>query len=230
MKTVALIPARGGSKGIPQKNVYPVAGKPLIGWTIELARGCSEISRVIVSTDDQKIADVSLKFNAEVPFLRPAHLASDDTPGIIPVLHAVQWLLNIEKYQFDAVLLLQPTSPLRENQDIETAIDLMAKKDANSIVSVTESPSHPYWTKKIDENGLLLNFLDLDTIPTRRQDLPSAYSLNGAIYLIKVDALCSSRSFYPEKTYGYIMPQERSLDIDTPWDMHLADLVLKERR
>jgi N-acylneuraminate cytidylyltransferase/CMP-N,N'-diacetyllegionaminic acid synthase len=229
MNILAIIPARGGSKGIPRKNLYPLAGKPLIAWTIETALKCKLLNRVIVSTEDPEIASISQKYGAEVPFLRPLELAGDETPGIAPLIHAITWLKDNDDYIPDLVLLLQPTSPLREVQDITKAITIFNYSRGESVVSVTLSQSHPHWMKQITDEGHLINFVGDIKSPSRRQDLSPVYSLNGAIYLIKHDLLLSSHSFFTGRTYGYVMPPERSLDIDTEWDMYIADLILKDR-
>jgi CMP-N,N'-diacetyllegionaminic acid synthase len=226
-KCLALIPARGGSKGVPRKNIARVGGKPLIAWTIESALKADCIERVIVSTDDEEIAQVARHLGAEVPFLRPAELARDDTPGIDPLLHAVEWLAAHENYLPEWVMLLQPTSPLRTSGDITAAFALARDRQADAVVSITSASVHPFWTKKIDETGRLSDFVASNESETRRQDLPPAYSPNGAIYLIRRESLLAARNFFGNQTYAYVMPQERSLDLDTAWDLHLADLILR---
>ena len=227
---LGLINARGGSKSIPHKNIAPLSGKPLIAWTIEAALRSSSLTRVVVSTDDPVIADVSRKFGAEVPFLRPTELARDDTPGIEPVLHAVCWLAEQENYRPDYVMLLQPTSPLRNTADIEAAVELAHTGICDAVVSVSEAAMHPFWMKQINDNGELADFVPAVEQYTRRQDLPPAYALNGAIYLIRREALLNQRTLCPLHTLAYVMPAERALDIDTPWELQLADLVLQNQR
>jgi len=227
--TLAIVPARGGSKSIPRKNIVPVAGKPLIAWTIEIALAAPVLDRVIVSTDDPEIADVASRHGAEVPFLRPAQLAQDDTPGIEPVLHAVRWLDEHESYRPDYVMVLQPTSPLRTSQDIEAAVQLAREWQADGVVSVCPAHQHPYWMKSITEDGRLTDFLPLDRVCACRQALPPVYALNGAVYLARREVLLALETFYTDRTYAYIMPPERSLDIDTPWDLYVAELILKDR-
>lgn len=229
LKVLAIIPARGGSKRVPRKNVRDLCGKPVIAYTIEAALESSVFSRIIVSTDDDEVAGVAKRLGADVPFMRPPELAQDDTPGIEPVLHAVCWLDEHERYRPDYVMLLQPTSPLRTAKDIEAAVQLAQKKQADSVVSVCSVDQHPYWMKQITEDGRLVDFLLLDRAYTRRQDLPSVYALNGAIYLARREVLLKQQTFYTDRTYAYIMPPERSLDIDIPWDLYLADLILKDR-
>lgn len=228
-QVLAIIPARGGSKSIPRKNVIPIAGKPLIAWTIESALRSQQLERVIVSTDDMEIARIAREWGAEVPFMRPTTLAQDDTPGIAPILHAIEWLAQYQAYQPDYVMCLQPTSPLRTTEDIEAAIQLILQRQTDSVVSVTSVEHHPYWTKKITGNGYLTNFLDLDRLYTRRQDLPEVYALNGAIYLARRAILLKQQIWYTDTTSAYVMPQERSLDVDTRWDLYLTELILKDR-
>jgi len=187
------------------------------------------LDRVIVSTDSPEIADVARLYGAEVPFLRPAELAQDDTPGIAAVLHAAQWLADNEGYHPDMIMLLQPTSPLRIPEDIDRAIELIREKSADAIVSVTPAEAHPYWMKQIDGAGRITDFIKVDQPIYRRQDLPEVYVLNGAIYLARYEVLVEHKTFYTDNTFSLVMPMERSLDIDTPWDLYLADLILKDR-
>ena len=228
-KILGLITARGGSKGIPKKNVRLLAGKPLIAWTIEAALLSRHLSRVIVSTDDLEIAEISRQWGAKVPFMRPAELAQDDSPHVPVVTHAFHWLESHEKAQFDYALVLQPTSPLRSSGDIDNAIQLALEKDADSVISVCEAPSHPYQTKRVVDDKLQ-NFISIPEGYLPRQELPPAYAVNGAIYLVGRDVIVNNHTFYTDRTYAYVMPPERSLDIDTPWDLYLAELILRDRR
>jgi len=228
MNILALIPARGGSKGIPRKNLAQLCGRPLITWTIAAARSASCITRIVVSTDDGEVSRVARENGAEAPFLRPAELATDTTPGIEPVIHAVEWLDANERYQPDLVMLLQPTSPLRTSADIQASVELFNKSGADAVVSVTEAEHHPYWMKRFGPGGRLEDFVRLGEVPARRQDLPPAYALNGAIYLIKREVLLSGRTLFPADTAGYVMPRERSLDIDSLLDLRVAGLLLQD--
>ena len=228
MNVLAIIPARGGSKGVPDKNIAAVGGKPLLAWTIIEVRKSKHIDRVIVSTDSQKIAQVAREYGADVPFLRPADLAKDDTPGIDPIIHAVNWLSVNEKYQPDYVMCLQPTSPFRTADDIDASVKIIENEGADAVVSVAVPEHSPYWMKSINAEGWLEDFLPGRIRFMRRQDVPQVYALNGAIYLIKRDILLEINSLHPEKTYPYIMPAERSLDIDTPWDLYISNLILSD--
>jgi len=226
---LGIVSARSGSKSIPSKNIALVAGKPLMAYTIEAALDAGCIDRLIVSTDSRAYANVACTFGAEVPFLRPARLARDDTPGIEPVLHAVQWLEEHQNYRPDYVMLLQPPCPLRTAQDITRSVQLAQRHRAEAVVSVVSAPHHPYWIKSISQDGRLRDFLPSAEAFTRRQDLPPAYAENGAIFLVARGILLKQRTFYPDRTYAYVMPPERSLDIDSPWDLHLAELILGDR-
>jgi N-acylneuraminate cytidylyltransferase/CMP-N,N'-diacetyllegionaminic acid synthase len=229
VKVLGLITARGGSKSIPKKNVVIVAGKPLIAWTIEAGLQSRSLEKVIVSTDDEEIAEVARHWGAEVPFLRPAELAQDDSPHIPVIVHAVEWLESHEGSLYEYILLLQPTSPLRSTDDIEKAVQLASANDADSVVGVCVTGSHPYLVKHIATDGRLEDFGPRPRTYLRRQALPPVYVANGAIYLVRRDVLIQQHTFYTERTYPYIMPPERSLDIDTPWDLYVVDLILKNK-
>lgn len=222
MTILGLIPARGGSKGIPRKNIKLMAGKPLIVWTIEAAMRCRRLDAVVVSTDDDEIAAVARHAGAQVPFMRPAALAMDTTPGLDPVLHALDSLPG-----HDAVLLLQPTSPLRSASDIDACLDMALSRDAPSVVSVCQVDSHPLWVFRMDGNDGLQRYLS-DAPPARRQDLPSAYALNGAMYYARTAWLREHRAFVGPGTLGLAMPPERSVDVDTAFDWRVAEMLLKE--
>jgi len=228
-ETIGLITARGGSKSIPRKNIKLLAGKPLIAWTIQAALQCKELNRVIVSTDDEKIAEVARQWGAEVPFIRPYELARDDSSSISVVLHAIQWMEKNESYCPDHIMLLQPTSPLRTSEDIRQVLELAEKKLAVAVVSVCEAVHHPYDCKCVLADGTLEDFISKDVVYMRRQDLPPAYSLNGAVYLCQRMSLLRDQSFFPKGTIAYVMPKERSLDVDTPWDWYMAELIVKDR-
>lgn len=221
--TLALIPARGGSKGIPRKNVRPIAGKPLIAWTIEAALGAAGVSRVVVSTDDEAIAGIAREYGAEAPFLRPAELATDEAPGISPVLHAVETLP-----EHDDVILLQPTSPLRGAEHIASMLAFAEARGATSVVSVCEAGKHPAWMYRMDEEGRLAPLIASDA--ARRQDLPAAYALNGAMYWIRTAELRQSHTLVGPDTIGFSMDAESSVDIDTPLDWRIAEYLLEERQ
>lgn len=219
---IALIPARGGSKGVHKKNIRLVGGKPLIAWTIEAAKKSKYIDRIVVSTDDREIATVSRDYHVEI-LERPKELAKDDTPGIDVVIHA---LTNIQGYTH--VVLLQPTSPLRTVEDIDHCIEICLHDRAEACVSVCEAGTPPYWMYTIDEHKRLTPFVPNVKTYTQRQIVPKVYSLNGAVYVANVNWLLKTKTFLTEQTLSYIMPQERSIDIDTPFDLEIADYLLRK--
>ncbi len=216
---VAIIPARGGSKGIPQKNIKSFAGKPLIAWTIETAQQSHYIDRIILSSDDTAIRQVACNYGCDIPFKRPAHLAKDDTPGIAPILHALEHLPS-----YDYVLVLQATSPLRSSADIDACIAYCLKQKSPACVSVSEAAQNPFWMYTRQDNGTLRALLPGEQ-PVQRQTLPSIYALNGALYLAKCSWLQHHKSFLSEETLSYIMPAERSIDIDTPTEFAIAETL-----
>jgi CMP-N,N'-diacetyllegionaminic acid synthase len=227
-ETIGLITARGGSKSIPRKNIKLLAGKPLIAWTIEAALQCKGLSRIIVSTDGEEIAEVAREWGAEVPFIRPAEFARDDSSSISAVLHAIHWMEENEEFFPDYVMLLQPTSPFRTAEDIQQCIELARNRRAVAVVSVCEAVHHPYDCKRILGDETLADLISTDIVYLRRQDLPPVYALNGAIYLCQRMSLLSNQTFFSEGTIAYVMPKERSLDVDTMWDWHLAELIMKD--
>lgn len=226
---LAVVPARGGSKGIPSKNIARLAGRPLLAYTVDAARDAG-VARIVVSTDSEEIAATARACGAEVPFLRPASLARDTTPGVPPLLHAIRWLEAHEGYRPTYVVNLQPTSPFRTAGDIQEAVRLARWERADSVLSVMPVERHPYWMKRIGRNGRLHDFIQLRGPIPRRQDLPPLYALNGGIYLARREVFLRWGSWYMDRTYAYIMPPERSLDIDTPWDWHLAELILTDQK
>ena len=229
-KVIAIIPARGGSKIVPRKNIRLLANKPLISWTIEKGLATTSINRVIVSTDDAEIAEITVKYGAEVPFLRPLELAQDDTPDLPVYLHVLNYLEQQENYNPDIVVWLRPTSPLRTIEDIENAINLLIDSDADCVRSVCLAEHHPYWMKKLEGDRLipLLEGVD-ETQYYRRQLLPPVYRLNGAVDVSWCKNVLENQQLYFGNMGGYVMPPERSVDIDTELDFALAEILLKER-
>lgn len=225
-KILALIPARGGSKGLPGKNIKPLMGEPLIVWTIRQAKNSRYIDNIIVSTDDEEIAEISKKYKAQVPFLRPKELATDDAKSIDAVLHTIGWMKKNNK-SFDLIVLLQCTSPFRISEDIDRAIELLFFKKAQAIVSVCKTKHHPYCANKLRENGCMKDFLKPEVINKNRQELPNFYRINGAIYLAYCDYIQKQKSFFSDNTFAYVMPQERSLDIDDEIDFIFAEALAK---
>ncbi len=225
-KTIlAIIPARGGSKGVPRKNIRLLAGKPLIAWTIEEAKKSKYIDRLILSSEDDEIVQTAKDFGCEVPFIRPAELALDNTPGIEPVIHAIDTIT--EKY--DYVLLLQPTSPLRKVEDIDLCIEKCIESAVPACVSICEVDHSPYWMFVKDEQKRLKPIIKMEGQFSRRQELPPVYRLNGAIYIALCDYVRDKRSFLSDKTIGYEMSVNNSLDIDTEYDFKLAEVIMTKQ-
>ena len=185
------------------------------------------MERVLVSTDDPEIAEVARAAGAEVPFLRPAELACDESPHILTSEHAIRWLQEHEGSQPEYMMLLQPTSPFRTTLDMEYAITLARERKAVAVVSVSEAKPHPYKTYGLTPAGTLTSFVPCDIPYRRRQDLPPAFTDNGALYLNRIESLLRDRTYIPAGTLPYLMPPERSLDIDSAWDLFVADLIIR---
>lgn len=221
LRVLAVVTARGGSKGVPGKNVAEVGGRPLIAWTALAAAASEVVDRAVVSTDDPSIADAARAAGLEVPFMRPADLARDDTPGPAPVLHAIETVGE----PFDLVVLLQPTSPLRNGADIDACVRRCVESGAPACVSVSEPRESPYWMYTLDAGGRLVPFTGPGPVVPRRQDLPTTYALNGAVYVARVGWFLRERAFLTEETVACVMPPERSLEIDTPLDLAIVRAV-----
>ena len=222
---VALIPARGGSKRLPRKNLLSLAGKPLLAWTVEAASSARHIDRVILSTDDAEIAAAGLASGAEVPFVRPAGLASDSASTLDVMLHALRTLdANGEGCYY--LVVLQPTSPLRTAADIDAAIQLLQAKRADAVISVCESEHPPEWSNTLPNDLSMSAFYRPGSRSMRSQDLAKTYRLNGAIYIYRAHRLLDSGSLdMDDNSYAYVMPRERSIDIDGPFDFEIAQLL-----
>ena len=226
-KILAIIPARGGSKRLKQKNILTLDEKPLIAYSIEAANASKYVDKVILSSEDERIIKVAKAWGAEVPFVRPQELAQDHTRSIDVVTHALQTLED----NYDAVILLQPTSPLRTTKDIDNAIEDFYSKEATSIIGVCEMEHSPIWANTLDESMSMEGFLDDKYNNSRSQDLPPYYRINGAFYMSKVDSVLENETFFVKKNiYAYLMSQEDSVDIDTKLDFIVAQAILKERR
>jgi CMP-N,N'-diacetyllegionaminic acid synthase len=226
MKILGLITARGGSKGLPGKNVALVAGRPLVAWTVEAALASGRLHRTIVSTDDPAIADICRAHGVEAPFLRPTELARDDSPHQPVLEHAVRWLMKNEDWTPEIVVLLQPTSPLRNAADIDGAVELLLRSKAPSVASITATRTHPYLVRSMDAQGRLTPSVEIPSGYLRRQDFPPVFELNGAVYVIRTEALLAGEPLVGPETLGFMMPTERSLDIDDPADLKTAERTL----
>ncbi|WP_071541347.1 cytidylyltransferase domain-containing protein [Neomoorella thermoacetica] len=226
-KTIlGFISARAGSKGVPGKNLRPLAGKPLIVHTIETARASGVFDCLLVSTDGKEIARIAREAGAEVPFMRPPELATDAARGIDVLSHAMAWCEEHGRL-YDWVMVLQPTSPLRNVDDIVGACRLMLERNALAVVSVCQVDHHPWWCNTLPEDLNMENFIRPEVSGLNRQELPVFFRLNGAIYLGKWEFLKKESSFYGPRTYAYIMPKERSVDIDDPVDFVVAETLIK---
>ncbi|MFH0709178.1 MAG: acylneuraminate cytidylyltransferase family protein [Pseudomonadota bacterium] len=221
-KTIlAIVPARGGSKRLPRKNVLDLAGKPLIAWTIEAGLKSKYIDKVVVTSDDNEILEISHLYGADC-IKRPLDLASDTATTFDALKHTIDHLEN-----FDYIVLLQPTSPLRNEQNIDEAIDLLFKREAGAVISVCEMEHSPLWSNTLPEDGEMSEFLRKEVLNKRSQDLPSYYRLNGAVYICKTDKLLNEKTFFiKEKIFAYVMKKENSVDIDDLYDFHLASAIL----
>ncbi len=227
-KTLAFIPARAGSKGVKDKNIKELAGKPLIAYTIEEAAKSKIFEDIVVSTDSTKIAEVARLYGANVPFLRPKELALDDSPTMDAIFHCLDYMINNgEKH--DVIMLLQPTSPLRQWYHIKEAYELFNEKQADFVVSLCECEHSPLWTNTIDGDLRMDNFIRQEVKNVRRQDLATYYRLNGAVYVAKVDKLLEEKSFFGRNSYAYIMNKYSSVDIDSIEDFEFAEFVLNRR-
>lgn len=225
---VALVTARGASKRLPRKNVLPLAGKPLIAWTLGAARAARSVRRILVSTDDPEIASTAKLYGGEVPFLRPAELAGDHAPHAGVVEHALRWLEASGDHP-DYVLLLQPTSPLRTAEDIDGIVAFASAKEADCVVSLCPAKDHPLLCRRLDDQGTVIPYLPQPEGYLRTQDLPPAYVLNGAMYLIRPRTFLEAQTLNPPGTLGYIMPEGRSLDVDDAADLKAAEWLLGEQ-
>ncbi len=227
-KILAVIPARGGSKRVPGKNKKLLLSKPLISWSIETAVLVMGL-KVVVSTDDQEIAEIACQNGAEVPFMRSPHYATDESSVIDAVLEVIKYYQR-QGEEFDGVLLLQPTSPFRTRKTIEKAIGLYKASGGESVISVSEAKTHPYWCKQIIDGRLHPFDGSHDASALRSQELPEVYQLNGVIYLASIETLQIRKSFYSQHTRALLIDSdEESLDIDTPFDWLVAETIANRR-
>ena len=226
---LAIIPARGGSKGLPAKNILNLLGKPLIGWAIDAAKNSIYVDRTIVSTDDPKIAEIAVKQGAEVPFIRPPGLATDTATTISVVEHALNYFSNNDE-EYDYILLLEPTSPLTEASDVNLAFEELAKNQeiADSVVGVTKVISaHPVFDVTIGKNGLIQPYLGADfSSAGRRQDLAELYYFEGSLYISSVQTLLKERSFYHSRTLAYVVPRWKAFEIDDMVDFICVEAIM----
>jgi CMP-N,N'-diacetyllegionaminic acid synthase len=224
MRVLAIIPARGGSKGVPRKNIRLLRGKPLLQYTAEAALAAERLDRVILTTDDAEIAEVGRQCGLEIPFLRPPELARDDTPTLPVVQHAVR-KVEEKGERYDAICLLQPTNPFRRAEDIDACIDLLEEKQADSVVTVLAVPPehNPHWVFFRNADGTLhLSTGEATPIP-RRQDLPPAFHREGSVYVVRREVVMDQNSLFGSKIAGHLIDATRSVNIDTPADWERAE-------
>jgi N-acylneuraminate cytidylyltransferase/CMP-N,N'-diacetyllegionaminic acid synthase len=224
---IAIIPARGGSKGLPGKNIKPLNGTPLICHSIQSALKAKSISRVIVSTDDDEIAQIARECGAEVPFIRPRNLAEDNSMVMDVYFYTVDRLTDKSNEQIESFVVLLPTAPLRIAEDINTAVEIFKEKKADSVISVMDANVPIEWYRKIDEQGILKDYSPNISAIKNRQEFKKSYIPNGAIYVFRTEVLRKTRQYYTDKTYPYLMPRERSADIDEIIDFEWAEFLLK---
>lgn len=220
-RTLAVIVARGGSKGLPGKNIRPVHGLPLIAWTILAARRARRIDRLVLSSDDPAIIAVAREYGCEAPFVRPAPLATDEAGSADVLAHAIQSLDET----FDLAVLLQPTSPLRSAEDIDASVDLLIASGAPSVISVCQTGQSPFWMYSLNPDGILVPLIPARDRPARRQDAPPAYAPNGAVYVVRTARFLADRRFVHDDTRAWLMPPRRSVDIDTQEDLDWLEFL-----
>lgn len=234
-KILAIIPARGGSKGIPLKNIFKVGGRPLIEYTIDCASDSKYIDRTIISTDSEKIKSVSERYintnnkRVDIPFLRPEELATDTSKTIDCVVHAVEWLKKNEGLEYDYLVLLQNTSPLRKSFHIDEAIEMIIDKEEKSLVSLREVTEHPILVRSLDENGKVKKLLDVNS-SVRRQDFKPFYKIDGSIYIVKIDEDFGLNTSFNDGELGYIMEDCYSVDVDNYLDVKAVEYYLEKER
>ncbi len=228
--TLAVVPARGGSKGVPRKNLRMLDGRPLIAYPIEAGLKSRRVNRVVVSTDDTEIADVARSLGADVPFARPARLALDDSPTLPVIQHVIAQLREAEGYVRESVVILQPTAPLTTARHVDEALDLLSASGADAVVSVAPIPAHchPEWVFRLDGDRLSRYAKDRP-LPPRRQDLESLYFRNGAIYAARASVVLAG-SLYGSDTRAYVMDPMESANVDAPIDLLWAELLLRLRQ
>lgn len=221
-RVLAIIPARGGSKRVVHKNIRELAGKPLFAWTVEQAKESKYIDRLILSSDDMEIIGKAKQWGCEVPFVRPSELSQDDTPGIEVIFHALEALSEA----YDFVVLLQPTSPLRNSDDIDRCLEVCVENNSPSCISLVKQNKNPYWMYMLNSNNSLSPLFDKNH---KMQGEPKGdvYTLNGAVYVADAEWLKKNRVLVSTETVGYTMPEERSCDIDTEIDMEICDILLE---
>ena len=229
MKYIALICARGGSKGLPGKNIKPLDGVPLIGWSINTAKQISRVSRIVVSTDSDEIADIALQYGAEVPFMRPEELAQDNSPEWLVWRHAINYLESHDNENIDAIIVLPVTAPLRSVDDVNSCIDMFEKFDIDSVITVSEASRSPYFNMVVNNNGYssLVNRPKSQVI--RRQDAPEVFDMTTVAYVVDANFVKNHNGIFEGKVKSVVVPKQRAVDIDDLMDFRMAELILEGR-
>lgn len=225
---LCIIPARGGSKGLPGKNIRDLAGEPLISHSINVAKSSNMFDEIMVNTDSDDIAIIAKQYGASVPFIRPAELAGDKSQIMDTYLFTIEYYRKKGIY-FDAVMVLLPTAPLRNVEDIVGAINLMKSRKADSVVTVCEVDHPPFWMNTLEDDCSMKTFFKEEYRHKNRQELPTYYRINGAIYLAMTETLIRDRDWYSSEVYAYKMPRERSVDIDSVLDFKIAEMIIAEK-
>ena len=224
---LVIIPARGGSKGLPGKNIKDLNGKPLIAWSIEAAFGSKYSDEIMVTTDNEDIAHIATKFNASVPFLRPAYLATDKTTTFDAVKHSINFYKDNLKFFFDYIVLLEPTSPLRTSIDIDLAIEKLLSSKASAIVGICKTESqNPAFLVVKDSDNFISGYEDKDMKVKRRQDIKDVFFLEGSLYISQIDEYLKNETFYHEDTIGFEVPKYKSLEIDDIYDFTMIEAIM----
>ena len=228
---IAIIPARGGSKGLPGKNIKELCGKPLIAWSIETGLSSKYIDEVMVTTDSEEIANIAREFGASVPFIRPADLASDTATSFDVIKHVIHFYENELNKKFDYIVLLEPTSPLRDKDDIDRSIEqLLSSSHASAVVGICKTETqHPAFLVKKSDNNFLVGYENEDMRVLRRQEINDVYFFEGSVYVSHTDTLLARKTFYHEHTLGYEVPKWKALEIDDLDDFIMVETFLKLR-
>lgn len=227
---LAIIPARGGSKGLPGKNIKPILGKPLLQWTIEAGKNSKYIDELVVSTDSNEIAEVAKNCHAAVPFMRPDHLSGDTATSFVALKHAIDFYSSELQKEFDFIIKLEATSPLRTAEDIDRAIETLMESDADAIVGIGRTEDqNPAFLVRLDNQNRISGYVNPDMTVIRRQDVDDIYFFEGSLYISKTDVLLEKKTFYHSNTLGHIMPKYKTLEIDDIDDFVMVEALMKQK-
>lgn len=228
-RVLVYIPARSGSKSIIDKNIVDVCGKPLIAYTIEAAKQSRYVDKVIVSTDSPRYAEIVKKYGAEAPFLRPKELAADTSVEMDSCQHMMQWVEQNWNEKYDIVIKLEPTSVLRIGEDVDKAVEKLVEKNADTVVTVTEAFTHPFWMNVLPDDHSMKNFIAPDVAKKNRQQLPKYYQLDGLVYVARWDFMKKNKTWFAENAYATITPNNRAVDVDGPTQLEVVRTLVKQR-